>query len=382
MIRRVIAVWIAALLVASCTQTGDKKNDDPTPEEPTDPVVAFVLPTEGDIETTRILANSKTKDVKGFLRGFLPNGSVLLDRYLGGDIDQPSYPVIIDPATGRETSGKEAYNADAGVVGFGRDSLLVVTDDGKKHSLSEFDTDFKKIREVALPGRSGVGEPDVKRSTAYGDPVGGDGVVFLVRSEWEGVESVSDSVTRVDAEGQLTTLFKDKHVDQIALASDGQSLIASVAEEGPYYEGGAPLADIVELDARSGKIVRSYGIPEPCTTFEPLFDDASCVDKLDKVGGVVAVTLWESKKPVDDLDAYSTWMNEDGEWTEVKSQRNKRVAWQSTSGRVQHQVDLRAFDEEPANYPIEWVVGDKVTKLPGTTLGAFDWFAPGSLIQP
>jgi hypothetical protein len=47
-------------------------------------------------------------------------------------------------------------------------------------------------------------------------------------------------------------------------------------------------------------------------------------------------------------------------------------------------VNLQRPDEDSyKTYPIEWVVGDKASKVPGTSkLGAFDWFAPGSLVQP
>ena len=388
MIRRLIAAASIAIVLAACTQSGDsdkpKASNPPGPSGASDPVLVFSPPSDAATSTTRILSKSKTRDVEGLVHGLLPNGSVLVDRYVGGDIDKPSYPVLVDPATGRETSGQKAYNADSGVVGFGRDSLLVVTDDGKKHALREFGLDFAKIREVALPGRSGVGGPDVGQYAVYGDAVGGDDAVFIAKSEWKGVESVADSVTRVGKDGKLTTLLENKHVDQIVLASDGRTLLASMAEEGPYYEGGAPLADIVELDARTGSVARTYGIPKPCTTFEPLFDDASCLDRLDKVGGAVVATIYESAKPADDLDGYSTWRYVDGDWAEVKSQRNKRVIWQSSSTRLQHQVNLQRPDEDPyKTYPIEWVVGDKASKVPGTSkLGAFDWFAPGSLVQP
>ncbi len=378
-----LAVAFAALLTA-CTSSGNTDKAEPTTSPgPSDPVLAFVLQSDGVVSTSRLLSQSTSRDVEGIVRDVLPNGSVLVDRHLSDDIDKPSYPVIIDPATGRETSGRSAYNADTGVVGFGRDSLLVVTDDGKNQVLREFALDFTKRREVALPGTSAVGDPDVARATVYGAAVGGDEAIFLTRSEWKGVESVGDSVTRVDSNGKLTTLMKNKHVDGISLASDGRTLLASVAEDGPYYEGGAPLADIVELDARSGKVVRSYGVPGPCSVFEPLFDDASCLDRLDKVGGVVAATVYESKKPAEDLDGYSTWTYTDGAWAEVKAQRDKRVLWQSHSSRIQHQVSLRGLDEEPTTYPIEWVVGDQVSELPGTSiLGAWDWSAPGSLIRP
>lgn len=388
MLRRIIAAASVAVLLAACTQSGDSDQAEPStspsgPPAASDPVIAFTRPSNDVISTSRILAKSKTLDVGGLVHDFLPNGSVLVDRYLGGDIDKPSYPVIVDPATGSETEGRKAYNADSGVVGFGRDSLLVVTDDGKKHKLQEFGLDFAKKREIALPGRSGVGDPDVGRATVYGNAVDGDGAVFITTSEWKGVESVADSVTRVDSDGNLTTLLKNKHVDQIKLATDGKTLLASMAEDGPYYEGGAPLKDIVELDASSGKLVRSYGIPDPCTSFEPLFDDASCLDELDKVGGVVAVTVYESAKPAEDLDAYSTWRYTDGAWSEVKSQRNRRVVWQSHSTRIQQHVELGVTIEDPNKYPLEWVVGDKVSKIPGTSnLTAFDWHAPGSLIRP
>jgi hypothetical protein len=97
----------------------------------------------------------------------------------------------------------------------------------------------------------------------------------------------------------------------------------------------------------------------------------------------VAVTVYESAKPAEDLDAYSTWRYTDGAWAEVKSQRNMRVVWQSPSTRIQHTINLKVLDENPKTYPIEWVVGDKVSEVPGTsTLGAFDWSAPGTIIRP
>ena len=349
-------------------------------------MLVFSPPSDAVTSTTRILSKSKTRDVEGLVHGLLPNGSVLVDRYVGGDIDKPSYPVLVDPATGRETSGRKAYNADSGVVGFGRDSLLVVTDDGKKHALREFGLDFAKIREVALPGRSGVGGPDVGQYAVYGDAVGGDDAVFIAKSEWKGVESVADSVTRVGKDGKLTTLLKNKHVDQIVLASDGRTLLASMAEEGPYYEGGAPLADIVELDARTGTVVRTYGIPKPCTTFEPLFDDASCLDRLDKVGGVGGrddLRVGEARRRPRRLLHVAVRGRRLGRGQEPAQQAGRSGSRHST--RLQHQVEPPAPRRRllTRRTRIEWVVGDKVSKIPGTSkLGAFDWFAPGSLVQP
>ena len=383
MFRRVTAALSVAVLLAACTQSGSDKNE-PTAGLPaaSDPVLAYVLQTEDILSTTRILSKGKHRDVKGFVHDVLPNGSILIDRNIAGDVDKPAYPVIVDPATGEETVGKNTYDANNGNVGFGRDSILVGTDDGKQHVFAEFGLDFKKIRQVTLPGRSGSGLPGDGRYSAYGAAVRGDGAVFIARSEWKNVDSVSDSVMRLDDDGELTTVLKDRHIDEIFRASDG-TLLASRGESGPYYEGGPPLADIVELDASTGKIARSYGLPEPCADFEPVFDDASCVDRLDKVGGTVAAVVYESRKPADGLDGFSTWRYADGAWTEVKSQRNHRVVWQSHSTRIQQQVDPASYDENPKTYPIEWVEGDQVSEVPGTSeLGSFDWFAPGSLIRP
>jgi hypothetical protein len=386
MFRRIIAAASIAVLLTACTQSGGSDDSGPsgTPGPPaaSDPVLAFVLPSEGVLDTTRILSKGKSQDVEGLLRAVLPNGSVLIDRNVGGDVDKPSYPVLIDPATGQETSGRKAFDADTGIVGFGRDSMLVVNDDGTRYSLREFGFDFKQIRDVTLPGKSVAGNPDANRYRTYGDAVQGDGAIFVTRTEWKGINSIGDSVTRVGSDGTITTLLKNKHVDKITLASDGKTVLAALSKKGPSYEGGARLADVVELDARSGKIMHSYGVPAPCSVFKALFDSGSCLDGLDKVGGTVAMTIFESRKP-NELERYSTWQYENGAWTEVKSQRNMRVVWQSHSTRIQHPVDPHALEENPTTAPIEWVVGDKVTKLPGTSsLGGFDWSAKGSIIRP
>ena len=70
-------------------------------------------------------------------------------------------------------------------------------------------------------------------------------------------------------------------------------------------------------------------------------------------------------------------------WAEVTSQRNKRVVWQSRSTRLQHTMSLGPPGEDLKTEPIEWVAGDEVSEVPGTSdLSAFDWSAPGSLIRP
>ena len=193
MLRRVIVAASTAVLLAACTQSGGSDQAEPStspsgPPPASDPVIAFTRPSNDVISTSRILAKSKPLDVSGIIHDFLPNGSVLVDRHVNGDFNKPAYPVIVDPATGHEISGRKAYDADTSIVGLAPESLLVASSDGAKQSLREFGFDFTKKREIALPGNPGVGDPDVKRATIYGDFVSGDHAVFVSRSEWKGVE--------------------------------------------------------------------------------------------------------------------------------------------------------------------------------------------------
>ena len=108
MFRRIIVAASIAVLLTGCTQSGGSdKSGTPAPPAASDPVLAFVLPSEGVLNTTRILAKGKSRDVQGLQRAVLPNGSVLVDRNVGGDVDKPAHPVFVDPDTGQGDLGPQ-----------------------------------------------------------------------------------------------------------------------------------------------------------------------------------------------------------------------------------------------------------------------------------
>jgi hypothetical protein len=380
MMRHGTAMLAAAALLAACTSSGD--SDTKKVPEPEHPVLAYALQSnEGGNDTSLVFSGGHQREARGLVNRFLPNGSVLVDRF-PADGGKGGYSVVLDPETGHEVSSRDVFDPGEGVIGFGRRTLLAVDRTSGHWTFRELRTDFTKTREVSLPGN-----PDITggkhRATLYGDLVGGDGVVFVGRSDWRGVDSVHDAVIRIGPGETTTTILKDKHVTDLTLASDGRSVLAALAEAGPYYEGSPPITEIVELDPRNGTVARSLGMPPPCRHFEPVFDSASCIVRLDKVGGVVAASVYESKPPADsEIDAYSTWRHGNGGWTEVKAQRGKMVYWQSATRRLEQTMRLDSREEKSSN-PIVWVKGEQHEELPDTSeFYAFDWVAPGSLIHP
>ncbi len=125
----------------------------------------------------------------------------------------------------------------------------------------------------------------------------------------------------------MTTFLEDEHVNDLTLSFDGQAVVADVATDLPYYEGASETADVVELDPKTGTITERFGVPPPCRDYKTVIDDASCVERLDKVGETVVAVIYESDGG-DKPSAYSTWQYADGRWSEVKDQRDKVVVWQ------------------------------------------------------
>lgn len=381
MLRHVTAIVAVAALLGGCTSSSDSDDDgdDATPDQPKAglPVLAFTL---DDGDHSRLVASGSHRDVDGSVRAFLPNGSVLLERFSEeGDGDDA---LLVAAATEKKAPAEaKVEGLGSGASGFGRGTVLAVSvAESGRQALKVFDLDLKEIRSVPLTGNGFVGDPESPKATSYRDLVEVDGAVLMRRADWKGPESNADAVVRVDTDGQVTTVLKDEHVTDLTLSSDGRAVVAMVATEFPFYEGAPATSDVVELDPKTGNIVERLGVPPPCRDYKAVIDDASCVERLGKVGESVVAVIYEAGGG-DSYTAYATWQHVDGRWSEVKDQRDKIVRWQSKTQRLEQAVDVDGSDETPA--PTEWVDGSEREAVKDAA-GVFphDWIAPGSLVKP
>jgi hypothetical protein len=380
MLRHVTVIVAVAALLGGCTSSSDGGDDGAaTPDQPKAglPVLAFTL---DDGDRSRIVASGSHRDVDGSVRAFLPNGSVLLERFSEeGDGDDA---LLVADATEEKASAEaKVEGLGSGASGFGRGTVLAVSvAESGRQALKVFDLALKEIRSVPLTGNGFVGDPGSPKATTYRNLVEVDGAVLMRRADWKGPDSTADAVVRVDTDGHMTTVLKDEHVTDLTLSADGRAVVANVATDFPYYEGASETADVVELDPKTGRITERFGVPPPCRDYKTVIDDASCVERLGKVGETIVAVIYESDGG-DSFSAYSTWQFADGRWSEVKDQRDKVVRWQSKSQRLEQAVDLDGSDETPA--PIEWVDGSEREAVKDVS-GVFphDWIAPGSLVKP
>ncbi|MEO6471916.1 MAG: hypothetical protein ABIR57_08390 [Aeromicrobium sp.] len=379
----VLVFGFCSILLTACgsTDAGAKKS---AVASFNPPEYAYSLPSaENMVTESVVVAGSHKTQVKGTPWGYLPNGSVLIDRYPEGDVEgAPS--VIVDPKSGMSYADGKKYDSTIDPAGVSANSLLTVHHSSKgKLSFREFDFRFALKREISLPGKSLSLGFDKGKGTTYGWLAGTGKSVFITRTEWSGIDSTGDMLTRISKSGKVTNVLKNKHVSNLTLSSDGRSILASLASDSPYYEAVPGTKDIVELDPVSGEIRKSFGVPPPCKVFKRVMEQESCLDRIDKVGDVVAVSVFESVKQDDrGFSGYSTWKNKDGKWSEVKSQRDKTVYWQSGSDRLEQAYQLR-FDNYEDQSPIEWISGGdrKVLGSKGN-LSIREWRVPGSLIRP
>ncbi len=188
MLRHVTAIVAVAALLGGCTSSGDGGDDagNATPDQPKDatPVFAFTL---DDGDRSRIVSSGSHRDVDGSVRAFLPNGSVLLERFSEeGDGDDA---LLVATATG-ETASAEARveGLGSGASGFGRGTVLAVSvAESGRQALKVFDLDLKEIRSVPLPGNGFVGDHEGPKATTYRNLVEVDGEVLMRRADWKGV---------------------------------------------------------------------------------------------------------------------------------------------------------------------------------------------------
>lgn len=378
----------ASIVLVACTSTKDEASQKPTGVvELKPPVYAYELPyVEGEETRSVVVSGTHRTEVKGSAARFLPNGSVLIDTFPdeGDEGIEDSRSEVFDPVSGKSHSGGKLHNPENGSIGTGPDSMFSVHHDkSRAMSLREFALDFTLKREVDLPGESLIYGPlddGASSGTTYGDPVGTPQAVFTERTEWSGAEATADMVIRVDKKNGVDTILRDKHIAFLTLSTDGRSVLAALNEDRPYFEGRPPTTSIVELDPETGAIGKSYGVPPPCKQFKPFADDASCLHRIDKVNGVVAAAVFESKDTDGfEFDGYSTWENRDGKWSEVKEQRGKAVIWQSRDDRLEQVLDLDRM--HPKELPVEWFTGTK-KRAQFQPSSFFDWHTWGSIIRP
>lgn len=382
--RSILLLALCGLATAAC-QSSDGKAVVHDSLDLKAPVYAYASDLGGDKPSkSLVVSGGKSATVDGTPWGFLPNGSILLDRYAEADESTGKPSFIFDPTTGAKHPGSVLNDLQYGSHGQRPHALLEVHQDGRKLSLGEYDFTYAKKREVTLPGLSPAGPDDGNSGgTSYGQVVGSDSAVFVTRTDFKGIESTADAVVRIDAADKVTQILKNRHISNLTLASDQHSIVASVMKDAPYYEGLPAVKDIVELNPKTGAIKKSYGLPPPCVHFEPVTDSASCLDRVDKFDGVVAVSVYESTKPAGTgFDGYSTWTYKAGKWSEAKAQRGKLVYWQSRNDRIEGKITLDFGDSSPKATVVWW---HKATKhvLPNMhDYSIRDWAVPGSLIRP
>jgi len=382
--RLLVLLAVCGLAMAGCSSSDGKKvtHDSLGLKAP---VYAYASDLGGDKPSkTLVVSGGKSTTVDGTPWGFLPNGSILLDRYAESDESAGKPSFVLDPVSGDKYPGTPFDDLQFGTHGRRPHALVEVHEKNGRLSLVDYDFAYAKKREVALPGVAGTGLNDSDlEGTAYGQPAGSDDAVFVSRTNFKGVDSTADAVVRIDRSGKVTEMLKDRHISNLTLASDRHSILASVMKEGPFYEGVPAARSIVELDPKTGTIKKSYGLPPPCLHFEPIGDSGSCIDRLDKFDGVVAASVYEStKKQAPGLDGYSTWTNKAGKWSEVKAQRGKIVYWQSRHDRIEGDVVLD-FGANTSQAQVVWWHNDTKHVLPNLhDFTIRDWVVPGSLIRP
>ena len=154
MLRQVTAIVAVAALLGGCTSSGDSDDDgdDATPDQPKAglPVLAFTL---DDGDRSRIVASGSHRDVDGSVRAFLPNGSVLLERFSQeGDGDDA---LLVAAATEKKAPAEakvEGLAQAPPVSGVARCWRVSVAESGRQ-ALKVFDLDLKEIRSVPLTGQ-------------------------------------------------------------------------------------------------------------------------------------------------------------------------------------------------------------------------------------
>lgn len=383
--RSTVGVISAVLLsvAVGCSDSDSTPSTSPSPDDgapattpatdAADVVVGYPLAVKGAKQRTRIFTPSGYVDVVGTMAAVLPNGTVLVDRYPAAGIKGRT-AAVVDSKTGQDIAVDGRYAPEAWFRSVTADSLLLVAIHAGVQTLRELDLTLNPVRAVRLPG-----PPD---AVAYRSLAKVGEVTFVETAEIDGIDTRSDSITRVDENGNVTSILKDKHIANLRASSTGEALLATVAASGPLYEGLAATKDIVELDPSTGEILKSYGVPPPCVTFVPVGPSEDCFDRFDKVGSVLVATVFESSAPAEDgYDGYSTWQYTDGQWAELESQHGKLVVWGSRSQRIEFEPTLKNDVQQSAR-PIYYVEATRRELQGSESLLPTDIFATGSLVRP
>lgn len=372
---------LAALVLASCTSATDEREPASESQLPL-PVVAHALLEYGDEDVagrSRIAIGNETVDLDGVDPRFLTNGRVVvLDR---STIERHEYTVFDVDSRKKFFSGQVQHSRVAAqgllpFVGVGPSSVFVMTvDKTRTQRLREYNLRFEPVRTVDLPGRFAAtsDDPDAPHGTIRYEIVATRNAVFISSADLSGTRFTADAVTRVDRNGRVSSILKNKHISDLTVSSDGVSLLAAIAVSEPKYEVTPATKDLVELDPKTGQIVKSYGLPPPCKNYRGTTNAYSCLGQLDKVDGVFAASLSTPDTP--------TWKFTRGGWVEVKEQRGLRVAWQSAEGRLEQRS---GSDDGDGGTAVSWVLGsnDRRTVKGAGDLTSYGWTAPGSLIRP
>lgn len=393
MVVRLVLVSVVVLIVSACSASKEAEprlTKTPTPAAKESGIPSIPVST-GDIDYVVASADGASKrriHLHGRQYSFgsdgpslHPDGLLLIDRTREGTVGEAWG--VIDPTTGR-TDHRFSLVDDAG----GRGELVwhefapgvvmgIEEEKSGRIAFHRYDLAERKLSRIVLPGRAF--EKTTKSFTAYFSGAAVDGTIFVGRSEWSDFQTPGpDSVVRIGIDGSVDTILTDKHIDDLVVSADGRSLLAARAVTRPVYEGVPAVQSIVELDPKSGKVSSSMPPPPPCVNFAGRGESDSCLDRLDKVDGVVVAAVWEAQPPFDGMraDGYSTWTYVDGGWREVREQRGKMVRWQSTTGRFEQNADLQ---DGSGKSKLFWLDQQDKREIKGVT-DNYGWEAPGSLI--
>jgi hypothetical protein len=326
------------------------------------PTLAYVTG-RGEETTVHWVRGTKEQKIRGQFVAMTPNGSLIVNQ----DSRRTSGPTFYEAVSGKSTNIAQWFSP-GDVIGFGEGAILTIRPGEESATLRGFDGMFKPTRLFPLPGKTqadGTG-------SRYSAPVMVGSLVFAVRTDGVGGDgSPSDELVRLTHDGKVTTSLQDRNVRALGAATTGNQLVAVLAG-GPATAAAKPAdKSVVTISPKTGRVMRSYGLPPACKKLKSNADDHSCVDHVELDGQRVVARLRSS-----------TWSTTAGHgWVEDPSQRGRIVAWQSRAGRLEGPGKLSAARGLSLRPPVRWVAGDDRRTILGTDR-AGQWWAPGSLFRP
>jgi hypothetical protein len=396
------AAAAVGLLASGCGEAAqsDRAPPEPSPGDFTAPLVAWVEPGQG----LQVRSGEDQAALDGWVPvSWLPNGDLWV-RASG----RSSGMAVYDPDTG-EMIAETADELGAGDVGLDDITIDVLTSSvdsilvpgrlvGSPSTVEELDLELESTDSITLPEAP-------RGERVYATPVRPHDVLFVPYLDLVGGEVVADGVVRVEDDGSPSAVLEGRHVRELRMSSDFQSLLALYGDEpwaGDGEPSGAGPVGVAELDPMSGDQLRDLGRPDG------LPESRWSVTRIDKVGDRVAVHVSSNCSDVSSARgscAWSeqTWQNRGAGWEPAPGGENSEVYWQSPTQVVRRSVrwdpltaaeyqrmvesgadlehlEVSTRNEEPVIGPLEYVDGRAKVRLSGGDAELLT--APGALLRP